>query len=282
MTKKRGTARIRGLAAELTDLRTEAGLNTRDAVKRAGMSASTLNRMELGNRVIGPEETSALLVVYGVTGQERERILTLARETSFSDWWETDRAAIPLHLRALINFESDATRITEVTMLRLPGLMQTTDYIRALMTAGQIPDSVAETRISKRLERQAILTRLQPPHYTAIIDEAALSRPVGGPRVMAEQLRHIIDLTRLRNIAIRVIPFERGAHTGLDGSYITLEFARDRPLVLLEHKRGSGFIDEPEDVAPFQQATSTLLEVALDTSESVNFLVRKAADYDQG
>lgn len=281
MTKMRGTARIRGLAAELKDLRTEAGLNTRDAAKRVGMSPATLNRMELGNRVIGPEEISALLVVYGVTGKDRERILAMSRDVGLPDWWETDGTDTSRRLRALINFESEATRITEIATLRIPGLMQTADYIRTLMAAFELTEAATKSMVSTRLGRQRILTRPQPPHYITIIDEAVLSRPVGGPRMMAEQLRHMIDLTRLRNIEIRVIPFEHGAHTGLDGSYITLEFARARPLVLLEHKQGSGFIDQPENVASFERATTSLLRTALDTVESVNFLVRKAADYDR-
>nr|WP_042185907.1 helix-turn-helix transcriptional regulator [Kibdelosporangium sp. MJ126-NF4] len=279
---KRGTARIRGLAAELKDLRAESGLNTRDAAKRVGMSAATLNRMELGNRVIGPEETSALLAIYGVTGKERERVLAMSRETALPDWWVASRATTPKHLRNLIRFEAEATRIIDVSMLRIPGLMQTADYTRALMAAAQVPSQIAERRISNRLERQRVLTRLQPPYCLTIIDEAALSRPVGGPRVMAEQLRHIMDLSRLRNVEVRVIPFERGAHTGLDGSYITLEFAKARPLIFLEHKRATGYIDDPGDVVPYRQATDTLMEAALDSPESVDFLARKAAAYDKG
>lgn len=281
MTKKRGTARIRGLAAELKDLRTTAGLNTRDAARRVGLSPATLNRMELGNRVIDSEDMSALSAVYGVTGAERERLLALSREASLPAWWETSGATPSKHLRALINFESEATRIVEVAMLRIPGLMQTPDYIRALMMACQVPDPPLRSLVTTRLGRQKVLTRPRPPHYLTLIDEAAISRPVGGPQLMATQLRHIISLTTRPNIEVRVIPFARGGHTGLDGSFITLEFTKGRPIVLLEHKRSSGFIDQPEDVAPFHHATDTLVRTALEPLESVNFLAAKAASYDR-
>lgn len=281
MAKKRGTARIRGLAAELKDLRTSAGLNTRDAARRVGMSPATLNRMELGNRVITPEDMSALCVAYGVIGAERERLLAMSREADHPEWWETTDAVPSKHLRALINFESEATRIVEVAMLRIPGLMQTPDYIRALMLACQVPDSKLKSLVATRLGRQTILTKRRPPHYLAIVDEAAVSRPVGSPQLMAAQLRHIIGLSTQPNIEVRVIPFARGAHTGLDGSFIALEFPKARPIVLLEHKRSSGFIDEPPDVAPFHAAADILVRTALGPLESVNFLADKAASYDR-
>ncbi|SMD23517.1 helix-turn-helix domain-containing protein [Kibdelosporangium aridum] len=281
MTKKRGTARIRGLAAELKDLRTSAGLNTRDAARRVGMSPASLNRMERGNRVVTPEDMSALLVAYGVTGAERERLLAMSREADLPEWWETTDAAPSKHLRALINFESEATRIVEIAMLRIPGLMQTPEYIRELMMAGQVPGPTMRSLVATRIGRQRILTQPRPPQYLTIIDEAAVSRPVGDPHVMAAQLRHIITLATYPNIEVRVIPFARGAHTGLDGSFITLEFPKARPIVLLEHKRSSGFIDQPEDVAPFHQATTTLMKTALGPLESVNFLADKAAHYDR-
>ncbi|CAM3848846.1 helix-turn-helix transcriptional regulator [Kibdelosporangium persicum] len=282
MKYTRGTARMRGLAAELKALRTEAGLNTRDAAARAGLSASTLNRIELGNRGIQVVDMVALLVVYGVTGVERERLLTMAREASQPGWWETSGARLPKELPALITFESEAARIVEVSLLRIPGLLQVPSYIREILTSAGVTGSHREAMVSARLGRQAILTRPTPPRYLAIIDEAALCRPVGGGRVMAEQLRHVIDQVSLPNVDVRVIPFDRGSHTGLDGTYVTLDFTRARSIVYLEHKRSSLFVDEPEDVAPFHEATDILMETALDSSESVKFLARMAAEYDRG
>ncbi|ALG07927.1 helix-turn-helix domain-containing protein [Kibdelosporangium phytohabitans] len=281
MQKKRGTARTRGLAAELKDFRHAAGLNTREAARRVGMSPATLNRMEPGNRAANPEDVSALLVAYGVTGPERKRLLTMAREANLPDWWETTGDVRSEHLRALITFEAEATRIVDVAMLRVPGLMQTPEYIHALMSGFQFSEATAKSMADTRLDRQRLLTLPTCPRYVTIIDEAAISRPVGGPRVMAAQLRHIISLVVYPNIEVRVIPFAHGAHTGLDGSFMTLEFRKDRPIVLLEHKRSSGFIDEPEHVASFQSAAGTLAKEALDPLESVNFLADKAAYYDR-
>jgi transcriptional regulator with XRE-family HTH domain len=281
MTKKRGTARIRGLAAELKDLRAQAGLNIRDAASQAGLSTSKLNRIELGSRVIELEDMVALLVVYGVTGLERERLLAMTREANLPGWWETTDADIPKHVAALINFEAEATRIVHVALLRIPGLMQTPAYIRAVMASCQVIGTTMEARTATRLGRQAVLTRSGAPQFIAILDEATLRRPVGGPRAMAQQLRHVASLASFPHISVRVVPFERGDHIGLDGTFVTMEFARARPIVYLEHKRSSGFVDEPSDVAPFQEAVDTLLEVALDSPESVDFIAHIAAEFDQ-
>lgn len=284
MTSTRyGTARIRSLAGELKDLRDQAGLNTREAAVKVGMSASTLNRLENGGRTIDPEEVSALLVAYGVTGVERERLLSSAREVNLPGWWETSGSGgLPKELPPLIGFEAEAVAIADVSMLLVPGLLQTADYIRGVMTATGVVKPDVETMVAARLGRQAVLTRPQPPRYLAILDEAVVRRPVGDSQVMADQLRHIIACARKPHVDVRVLPFSHGAHTGLDGTYVVLEFAKARTIVHLEHKRSSLFVDEPDDVAPFHTATDTLLATALGPADSLEFLADVAADFSEG
>jgi transcriptional regulator with XRE-family HTH domain len=284
MTSTRhGTARIRSLAGELKDLRDQAGLNTREAAAKVGMSASTLNRLENGSRTIDPEEVSALLVAYGVTGVERERLLSLAREVNLPGWWETSGSGgLPKHLPALIGFEAEATMIVHVSMLLVPGLLQTADYIRGVMSGMGVRGPDLETRVATRLGRQAVLTRPQPPQYLAILDEAVLRRPVDGAHIMADQLRHIIECAQKPHVDVRVLPFSRGAHTGLDGTYIVLEFDKARTIAYLEHKRSSLFVDEPDDVAPFHTATDTLLATALGPADSLKFLASASHDFSEG
>jgi transcriptional regulator with XRE-family HTH domain len=213
ISTRHGTARIRSLAGELKDLRDQAGLNTREAAAKVGMSASTLNRLENGSRTIDPEEVSALLVAYGVTGVERERLLSLAREVNLPGWWETSGSGgLPKHLPALIGFEAEATMIVHVSMLLVPGLLQTADYIRGVMSGMGVRGPDLETRVATRLGRQAVLTRPQPPQYLAILDEAVLRRPVDGAHIMADQLRHIIECAQKPHVDVRVLPFSRGTH----------------------------------------------------------------------
>jgi hypothetical protein len=244
------------------------------------MSSAGLNRSELGTRVPGPEEVSALLVVYGVTGLDRERVLELARSANPSGWWETGGNALPKQLPTLITFESQATRITHFQPLTVPGLLQTHSYMRAVMESGGIPDLDADARVAARAGRQTVLTRKDPPRYIAILDESVLRRSFGGRAVMAEQIRRIIELAELPNVTVQVIPFARGGYP-VYGPYVLLQFAKARDIVHLEHKQASGFLDEPEDTAPFQSLTDTLKAVALEPAATSEFLAAVAADYDR-
>jgi len=282
MNAKHGTARMRSLATELVKLRGEAGLNTRSAAKLVGMSASTLNRLENGGKVIEPEDVSALLVAYGVTGPDRDRLLNLSREPHLPGWWETSGTPLPQQLPALIRFESEATRIVHASMLRIPGLMQTPEYIREVMSSTAMTGPETEAKVAARLGRQAILSKPQSPQYLAILDEAALRRPFGSAELMASQIRHIIELAGKPHVQILVLPFSVGQHTGLDGTYILLDFPKARTIVHLEHKKSSLFLDEPKDVAPFQEATDTLVQAALGPADSLDFLASLVVDYGKG
>jgi transcriptional regulator with XRE-family HTH domain len=279
MTDKHSASRARALAAELRDLRRQAKLNTREAAKRIGISSASLNRSELGTRMPPPEEVSALMAIYGVTGLAKERVLTLARSANPTGWWEIGNKALPKQLPTLITFESQATRIIHFQPLVVPGLLQTHGYMRALMHSGGIPDEDAEPRLATRAGRQTGLTRKNPPRYTAIMDEAVLRRPFGGRAVMAEQIRRIIELAELPNVTVQVIPFERGGYP-IYGPFLLLKFAKALDIVHLEHKQASGFLDDPEDTAPFQQLADTLKAAALGPAETSEFLAAVAADYD--
>ena len=278
MTARHATARMRSLATELTDLRVKAGLTTREAAKLIGTSPSSLNRLENGGKVIAAEDVSALLVAYGVTGVKRGELLGLARESDIQGWWETG-GSLPRQATALITFEAQAARIVDASMLLVPGLLQTAEYARAVMTATGVTGSEMEAMVSARLGRQAVLSKPRPPAYLAIIDEAVLRRPMGGAGVMAAQLRRIVEATRKPHLDVRVLPFARGGHTGLDGAYVLLEFAAERPIVHLEHKRSGLFMDEPDDVSPFQTATDTLVATALGPADSTEFLASVAGDF---
>ncbi|MCT2586431.1 helix-turn-helix domain-containing protein [Actinophytocola gossypii] len=280
MADKYGASRARALANELRELRRAAGLTTRQAADALGISSASLNRNELGTRKPGSEEVSALMIVYGVTGVARERVLALARAANPAGWWETGQNALPRQLPTLITFESQATRIIHFQPLVVPGLLQTHAYIRALMEASGVSDADTEARVSARAGRQTVLTRRRPPRYQAIIDEAALRRPFGGRAVMAEQLRRIIELADLPHVTVQVIPFDRGGYP-LYGPFLLLEFDKAPAIVHLEHKQASGFLDQPEDTNPFQPLADTLKAVALEPADTRELLATIAADYDK-
>lgn len=276
---KHGGARTRGLAAELKELRARSGLSTREVAKRVGFAIATLNRMENGQRRITPEDAASLLAIYGITGARRTKILDLAREADQPNWWAVGGDQLPLHLRTLISMEAEATKIVHAAMLRIPGLLQIADYIRTVMMVGGVAPERAKSLVETRLRRQEVLRKRGAPRYLAILDEMAVRRRTGSAAVMAAQLSHICDVAELPNVDIRVIPFDHGAHPGLDCSYSMMYFAKANPVVLLEHPKSSVFVDRDSEVLVFQDTAASLLKVALTSAESVKFLRRLEGEY---
>ncbi|MCY9784146.1 helix-turn-helix domain-containing protein [Nocardiopsis sp. EMB25] len=276
---KKATVRARGLGAELKELRKQAKLPLTKVGERMGWSVATVSRIETGHRGVTSEEVAALLMIYEAPRDVRERLVSLAREADKPGWWETGDPGLPRLLSSLITFETQATTITNFTLRNVPGLLQTPDYIRAIMTAAEIPPQQAETRIVTRIGRQALLSRPNPPTFEAIIDEAALRRCVGGRSVMADQLGKLITEAKRPNITIRVVPFTQGSYVGLDGSFLMLEFPKARRIVHLEHKTSAMFLDEPADTDVYLRDLVKLRDSALSPSDSIEFIATIADEY---
>lgn len=272
------TARSRGLGIEVRKLRKNADLRLEELSDRCGWSRATLGRIEAGTRVPTETETAIILGTLGVTGAERERILELAQGADEANWWEVSKEKVPAHLVTLMDFERNATKVTDVALGLVPGLLQIADYTRAVISAGGIRGENLETRVSLRLGRQGILTGTNPVIMHAVLDEAVLHRPVGGIAVMCEQLRHLGRMARKPNITIQVIPFAAGSHTGLNGSQLLLEFQRQRAIVHLEHRRSSVFLDDPAETSRFFESMPSLMELAMSPAESVKFIAARAAE----
>lgn len=279
MTRMNVRVKARGLGAQLADLRAQADMTLREVAERLDWSAPVLSRIENGKRDSTPEEIAALLVIYKVTGARNDRMVNLARTIDQPSWWETSASGLPGQTIALCAFEAEATKITEVGMLLLPGILQTGGYARAVMEAVRTPSGVVDNMVAVRLGRQAILNRRNPPELHMIIDHTALKRPLGGPDVMAEQIRHLITQSARPNITIQVMC--QVAHEGLDGMYVILDFPHPAtPIVHLEHTHSSLFLDEEADVRLFQDITARLADGALDPASSRDYLARLAHQYE--
>lgn len=214
-------ARARGLGAELARLRRRVDLTTRQVADRTDLSASTISRTETGLRKVTSEEVAALLL-YKITGAQTDRLIGLARDIGRPGWFETGSSGLPSQLVALAAFESQATHLTDVSPILVPGLLRTADYARAMMVGAGVPDREIERMVAARASRQVILSRPVPPKLHAILDEVVLRRLIGGRAVMAEQLRHLTRMATRPNIAIQVM--RCAAHPGVAGAYFVLEF----------------------------------------------------------
>ncbi|MFG1915908.1 helix-turn-helix domain-containing protein [Micromonospora sp. NPDC048898] len=270
----------RGLGGELRDLREARKLPLRRVAIRLGWQPSKLSRMETGIQGILAADVASLLVIYGVTGDERKRLLGMAERSAETGWWEAI-GGLSDESRTLIRLEAEATSVVNWQPLLVPGLLQIPDYTQALMRSGGIPDDEAQGRVAARLGRQAILSRATPPTLHALLDEMVLRRVLGGHRVMARQLRHLIEAAERPNVTLQVVPLAVGGHTGLDGSFALFDFPRNRSVVYLDHKLAGLFLEEAPQVAHFRREADRLAEVALSPVDSVEFVARVATEHER-
>ncbi|PKW14118.1 helix-turn-helix domain-containing protein [Saccharopolyspora spinosa] len=271
-----GSARARGLGAELRQLRNQSGYKQEEVGKRLGLSKATMSRIENGTKTVTEADVSAILAILGVTGEDRNRLLKLAREQDQPGWWETGIPGLPKQLTGLLEFERDASLIRCLDMILVPGLLQTSDYARAVMRGSGVEPADIETRVAIRIGRQEILTKPNGVAFRSFVDAGVLRRVVGGPRVMAEQLRYVAKIAKRRNMMIQVIPEEVAAHPGLEGSFVLLEFPKARPIVHLEQRRLGAFLDEPADVADYANVLDTLQRVAMSPADSAKLIAARA------
>jgi transcriptional regulator with XRE-family HTH domain len=273
------TPRARALAKELRAARHAAGLTMHQLGEALGWSEAKISRIETARRGVKVGAVEAMLDILGVHGDDRKRLLKMACDIREPAWWELGRD-LPQQLTALIDAEQRAKRITNVSLNTVPGLLQTRAYTRQIMEAGGVPDEDLEDHTSIRQVRQGILSKRDPVELRSFVDETALLRQVGGPRVMAEQLRHVLSAGDATNVTVRMLPLELGAHAGLSGTFVLMEFVKSKPLVFLEGRSSGAFIDDADDVKLFFEAIENLESEASDPAASKEILTKYLKQYE--
>ncbi|WP_258342166.1 helix-turn-helix domain-containing protein [Saccharopolyspora gregorii] len=286
MGSTRATIGRRQLGAELRDLRTAAGLSQKDAAEVIESDTSLISRLERGQRSIKMMELDALLRHYGAPDERRAQIAELAKAARQRLPRRTYSDNLPGAFRRLSDHEQDATEIYYSDSELIPGLLQTEDYIRAMMRVNRAEalgtsEEDAEERVSFRLTRQLLLTRERPPHLWFVVGEAALRRPIGSPKILHEQLAHLIDLTeRLPHLVIQVAPLSIMDHPLLGAPLELLRF--DGLASDIVHQPtlvgGGVYITDDEDVQFCIRAFDQLRAVALGPTESQNFIRARAEE----
>ena len=268
MADQQPSVNARSLGLELQRLRKERGIMAEAVADALGVSPSTISRMENGTRPLTSEEVASICTVLRVKGVQRAELIDVARRQSGSGLMESHTS--DEQSRSYLNFESTAAKITNFELALVPGLAQTAEYAHAILSALRVGDSDRniEAWVGQRMSRQAILTRKQSPAFHWILTEEALRRTVGGPRVMARQLRHLIDLTENPSITINVVPAKVAAHPGLTGQFTILEFAGDRTIVFVEDRTTGIFLDDETKVGLYMLTVEKLTDIALDERAS--------------
>ncbi|HWE89580.1 MAG TPA: helix-turn-helix transcriptional regulator, partial [Pseudonocardiaceae bacterium] len=214
------TVRGEHLGDELRRLREEAKFTLTKASKKIDVSAATLSKIESGLRTAKLEYVAGLLAIYDVVGETRETVLAVAREAPQPGW--ILRASLAEQYGTLRQLEKRATKIVSCESLLIPGLLQTTEYILAVMTEiGGWDDATAGDRLAGRIRHQAVL-RFPAPEFVAIIGEQALRNQVGGPEVLRAQLKYLLEAGGRPKISIRVVPMRHRGNPAMAGPYLRL------------------------------------------------------------
>jgi hypothetical protein len=208
------------------------------------------------------------------------------REVGQLGWMQPLRAELPPVYSDYIGFESEARAVSNYESLFIPGLLQTEDYARAAIR-GTLPyasTEEVETRVRARLERQALLSGDDPRRLWAIMDEAAVRRVVGGRQVMREQLARLQETAALPNVTVQVVPYEAGAHPGMPGAFIVLEFPDpiDQSLVYTESLAGGVFLEDDLEIRRYILLFDQLRAAAARPDETVTLLVEIVEELGKG
>ncbi|HEX4723961.1 MAG TPA: helix-turn-helix transcriptional regulator [Pseudonocardiaceae bacterium] len=264
------TIRSRELGDALRLAMERANLNGKYVAHVLGWSESRVSRMLTGRQQpLKDIDVVALLALCRVTGDEKEHLLELARGYQQRGLLQQFDAALPEQLRTLINHESRATEIIEFEAIRIPGLLQTNDYMRALLErSAVVPPEGIEPRVVARRNRQNIFGRYHSPKFTFLIHEQALQLPVGGPGVLSDQLHHLLQMSVRSYVTIRVIPIAFGPHAAMCGACRLMESDDFKPVVYIEEQTAGHFLEEPREIATYRKIFTALANSALDQEES--------------
>jgi hypothetical protein len=273
------------LGAHLRRLREDQGVNREDAGWEIRASESKISRMELGRVGFKERDVADLLTLYGVDDvDERERLLALARQSNTPGWWHRYGDVLANWFQSYLGLEAAAAMIRTYEVQFVPGLLQTRNYARAVVLLGHRGASgeEIERRVSLRMARQQLLGRDNPPQLWAVVDEAALRRPIGGREVMRAQIEALIAAAKLPNVRLQVIPFLAGGHAAAGGAFSILRFPdRDLPdVVYIEQLTSALYLDKRDDVDHYAAAMETLCIEAEPPDRTVDVLTGILHDLD--
>ncbi|WP_055617140.1 helix-turn-helix domain-containing protein [Streptomyces phaeochromogenes] len=243
------------LGKRLRQLREQAGVSFEDATRAIEVTPLTVRRIEKAEVGLRIPYVRELLHTYGVPESEVEDFLSLAREANQPGWWYSYRDVLPDWFSAYVSLESEASVIRLYEPHYVPGLLQTHDYVAALMHIG-FPNETKEDidrRVALRLKRQDLLSKSEAPAVWAILDETVLRRPVGGAEVMRAQIDRLNEALDMPKVRIQILRYSVGAHPGAFGPFHHFRFGFSElpDVVYTESLVGSVYVDQPADVVTY-------------------------------
>jgi hypothetical protein len=280
------TVRRMQLGARLRSLRQAKGITRDQAGWAIRGSESKISRMELGRVAVKQRDVTDLLKLYGVEDPaEHDRLLALAREASTPGWWQAYGDVLSTWFQNYLDLEQAAELIRTYEVQFVPGLLQTDAYARAVIMLGHgtAPSAQIDRRAELRMARKQLLDRADPPRLWAVIDEAVLHRPIGGPAVLRAQIESLIEVAERGNVRLQVIPFRSGGHAAAGGAFSILRFPQQEvpDVVYIEHLTSGLYLDRREDVDHYAAAMGRLVIEAEPPDRTPDLLRRALRDIDR-
>jgi transcriptional regulator with XRE-family HTH domain len=276
------TVRRRRLGQELRKLREDKGMTAEQVADRLLVSQSKISRLENGRRSISQRDVRDLCGVYEVEDQRIvESLMQMAKDSRQQGWWH---AFGDVPYSVYIGLETDAASLRVYDPQVVPGLLQTRQYAETLIS-GALPETAPaeiEKRVQVRMRRQERISAEENPlRLWTVMDEAALRRVVGNRSLMRDQLEHLVEQSQLPHVTVQVIPFDMGAHPGLNGQYAILEFpdASDSSVVYIEGVTSDLYLEKPNDVQKYSVMYEHLRAQALNVEQSRQFIADIAKQY---
>jgi transcriptional regulator with XRE-family HTH domain len=272
------------IGSTLRRMRTEKGITRDEAANAIRATAWKIHRLENGQVGFKDRDLVDLLRLYGITDQQEiDSLLERAREANSPGWWFHYGDVVPPWLRTYMDLESAASLIRTYQGQLVPGLRQTADYARATIAGMLLPRTPEEVerRVTLKLARQQILTQPAGPRLWAVVDEAAVRRPIGGEQVIREQVERLIDAAGLPSVVLQILPVTVGAHPALAGAFSILRFADlELPdIVYVEHLVNAQYLDKRDDVNPYLHVMDSISVRAAPPSKTVEILHRILKEY---
>jgi transcriptional regulator with XRE-family HTH domain len=276
------TARRIMLGARLRRLREAAEISRAEAGFAIRSSESKISRLELGRVSFKPRDVTDLLTMYGVTDLEkREAFLEMVKRSNEPGWWHRYTDMVADWFQDYLGLEESASRIQTWEQQFVPGLLQSEDYAKAIISHGWSPMAAqsVQRQVGLRMRRQALLGRPDPPKLWAVIDESVLHRSIGGRRVLLDQVEHLIELTKRPNITVQVVPYQFSGYAA-EGSFTALRFAEPElpDVVYIEHLTGALYLDKRSDTELYGRVFDRLTVDAYTPDHSRQLLMKARAE----
>lgn len=272
------TARRMILGSQLRRLREEAGITRQQAGYNIRGSESKISRLELGRVGFKERDVTDLLTMYGVEDStERQTFLEMVKQSNEPGWWRRFGDTMPNWFTDLVGLEEAAARIQIWEPLYVSGLLQIEGYARAIFSHGrpEMADERVDQLVALRMRRQKMFSRPDAPRVWMVLDESVLHRPIGGMKVLKQQIEYLLEMSALPHVSVQILPFSRSGLSA-EHAFSLLRFGEPElpNIAYVEYLTGAHYIEKREEIEKYSRSLD-MLAVDAETPERSRALLAK-------